>query len=151
MHTNFLASGEESMEREVGILTSDSEIIQGLIYRFDDGESLDEAEINRRFAASVKNLDEVEYLSGVIDESEMEFRDFSMVVHEDEEEEEEVEYLPGDVDENEMEFQNISMMVDEEEEEEEEVEESQEPVYPTSGQKHRLAKLFGCVCWRNTS
>ncbi|WP_366558333.1 helix-turn-helix domain-containing protein [Okeania sp. SIO3B5] len=24
-------------------------------------------------------------------------------------------------------------------------------IYPTSGQKHRLAKLFGCVCWRNTS
>ncbi|NER04091.1 MAG: hypothetical protein F6K17_16480, partial [Okeania sp. SIO3C4] len=122
---NFLASGEESLEREVGVLTSDSEIIQGLINRFDDGEGLDESEIHRRFAASVKSLDEVEYLPGVIDESEMEFRDFSMVVHEDEEEEEEVEYLPGVVDENEMEFQNISMMVDEEEEEEEE---SQEPV-----------------------
>ncbi|WP_202224785.1 helix-turn-helix domain-containing protein [Okeania sp. KiyG1] len=24
-------------------------------------------------------------------------------------------------------------------------------IYPTSGQKHRLAKLFGCVCCRNTS
>ncbi|GGA28430.1 pentapeptide repeat-containing protein [Okeania sp. KiyG1] len=125
---NFLASGNQSLEREVGVLTSDSEIIQGLINRFDDGEGLDEVEINRRFAASVKSLDEVEYLPGVIDESEMEFRDFSMVVGEDEEEEEEVEYLPGVVDENEMEFQDISMMVDEDEQEEEEEEESQEPV-----------------------
>ncbi|MDJ0518838.1 MAG: helix-turn-helix domain-containing protein [Trichodesmium sp. MO_231.B1] len=22
-------------------------------------------------------------------------------------------------------------------------------MYPTPGQKHQLAKLFGCVCWRN--
>ncbi|NET42530.1 helix-turn-helix domain-containing protein [Okeania sp. SIO2B3] len=22
-------------------------------------------------------------------------------------------------------------------------------IYPTPGQKYRLAKLFGCVCWRN--
>lgn len=125
---NFLVSGEESMEREVGILASDSEIIQGLINRFDYGEGLDEVEINRRFAASVKSLDEVEYLPGVIDESEMEFRDFSMVVHEEKDKEEEVEYLPRVVDEKEMEFQDISIMVDEDEEEEEEEEETQEPV-----------------------
>ncbi|NEO58187.1 MAG: helix-turn-helix domain-containing protein [Okeania sp. SIO3B5] len=23
-------------------------------------------------------------------------------------------------------------------------------IYPTPGQKTRLAKLFGCICWRNT-
>ncbi|NES69881.1 MAG: hypothetical protein F6K24_34040, partial [Okeania sp. SIO2D1] len=121
---NFLASGNQSLEREVGVLTSYSEIIQGLINRFDNAEVLEEAEINRRFAASVKSLDEVEYLPGVIDESEMEFRDFSMVV----DEEEGVEYLPGVVDENEMEFRDFSMMVDEDEEEEKEEEESLEPV-----------------------
>ena len=85
---NFLASGEESWEREVGIRTTDIKIIQGLIEHFDNAEVLESAEIDCRFAASVKSLDEVEYLSGVIDENEMEFRDFSMVVDEDEEEEE---------------------------------------------------------------
>ncbi|MGD1699632.1 helix-turn-helix domain-containing protein [Dapis sp. BLCC M229] len=24
-------------------------------------------------------------------------------------------------------------------------------IYPTPGQKYRLSKLFGCVCWRNAS
>lgn len=50
---NFLASGEESWEREVGICSSDREIIQGLINSFDNAEVLEEEEINRRFAASV--------------------------------------------------------------------------------------------------
>ncbi|MGD1715496.1 pentapeptide repeat-containing protein [Dapis sp. BLCC M172] len=85
---NFLASGEESSEREVGIRSSDRQIIEGLIDRFDNAEFLEKAEINRRFATSMKSLDEVEYLSGVIDENEMEFQDYSMVVDEDEVEEE---------------------------------------------------------------
>ncbi|NEQ75584.1 MAG: hypothetical protein F6K23_22540 [Okeania sp. SIO2C9] len=40
---NFLASGNQSLEREVGVLTSYSEIIQGLINRFDNAEVLEEA------------------------------------------------------------------------------------------------------------
>nr|WP_293107420.1 helix-turn-helix domain-containing protein [Okeania sp. SIO2F4] len=24
-------------------------------------------------------------------------------------------------------------------------------IYPTPGQRHRLAKLFGCVCWHNAT
>lgn len=86
---NLLASGEESLEREVGIMTRDSEIIQGLINRFDNAEFLEETEINRRFAVSVKSLDEVEYLSGVMDENEMEVSD--NLIEEDEEELEEFE------------------------------------------------------------
>ncbi len=88
---NFLASGNQSLEREVGIRTTDYEIIRGLIDHFDDAEVLESAEINPRLAASVKSLDEVEYLYGVIDENEIEFRDISMVVDEDEEEQEEEE------------------------------------------------------------
>ncbi|MGB3513972.1 MAG: pentapeptide repeat-containing protein [Microcoleaceae cyanobacterium] len=86
---NFLASGNQSLEREVGIMTTDSDIIQGLADRFDDGESLDEEEINQRFAASVKSLDEPEYLSGVMDMNEAECSEIWLEVDEDEEEEEE--------------------------------------------------------------
>ncbi|MEB3341229.1 pentapeptide repeat-containing protein [Okeania sp.] len=84
---NFLASNDQGLEREIGIRTSDQQILRGLINRFYSAEVLSEAEINRRFTESVKNLENMENLPGVKDMNEIEFQDISIVVDEEDEQE----------------------------------------------------------------
>lgn len=88
---NLLAYGNESLEREVGIRTTDSKNVRELIDRFDDRESLSEEEIDRRFAASVKSLNDAQYLSGVMDMNEAEFSENFIESDEEDIEEEDIE------------------------------------------------------------
>ncbi len=79
---NVLTSGVHSTEREVGIRTTDLQIIQGLIHRFDQSQETEKSEIVQQFLGSIQRLDEAEYLEGVVETEDIE---------EDEEDEEDVE------------------------------------------------------------
>ncbi|MEB3279629.1 MAG: pentapeptide repeat-containing protein [Lyngbya sp.] len=64
---NVLTSGVQSAEREVGIKTTDFQIIQGLINRFDESEETEKSEIVQRFSDNITQLDEAEYLEGIVE------------------------------------------------------------------------------------
>ena len=64
---NVLTSGVQSAEREVGIKTTDLQIIQGLIHRFDESQETDKGEIVQQFSANIERLDEAEYLEGIVE------------------------------------------------------------------------------------
>ncbi len=59
---NMLTSNTQGVTREVGIRTTDSNIIQGLIDRFDGAEVQDAQAIDENLAAGSVNLDDVEAL-----------------------------------------------------------------------------------------
>jgi uncharacterized protein YjbI with pentapeptide repeats len=64
---NVLTSGVQSAEREVGIRTTDLQIIQGLINRFDESQETEKSEIVQQFLGSIQRLDEAEYLEGIVE------------------------------------------------------------------------------------
>ncbi|MGB3193233.1 MAG: phospholipase D-like domain-containing protein, partial [Limnoraphis sp.] len=79
---NVLTSGVQSAEREVGIRTTDLQIIQGLINRFDQSQETEKSEIVQQFSNNITQLDEAEYLEGIVETEDLD---------EDEEDEDDVE------------------------------------------------------------
>ncbi|MEA5543040.1 pentapeptide repeat-containing protein [Limnoraphis robusta Tam1] len=82
---NVLTSGVHSAEREVGIRTTDLQIIQGLINRFDESQETEKSEIVQQFLGSIQRLDEAEYLEGIVETED---------IDEDEEDENKIEEEP---------------------------------------------------------
>lgn len=82
---NVLTSGVHSTEREVGIRTTDLQIIQGLINRFDESQETEKSEIFQQFLGSIQRLDEAEYLEGIVETEDIEEDDEDEDVEESQE------------------------------------------------------------------